>query len=321
MKKVFLFGAIAACVLMVSSCEKDESVINQQSSDQSQTVAATSKLKAATAMTEYLVSPKFGKPNSTNYYFQVYDLSGSSALSVKLYEKATGLTTYLPMTRVGNNWVLSTTISANGWYDWRYVYSSTKTNISSNVYTLCNTKNTFSSNSTSTVMSSPCYITWPFGADGSSWFNRTVYISGIAQLWKGGSEGGSGNGPGQGYHVGTTERFADDWNRGTGSQDFGAELRSPLDGTVLDYGTYSTSLGTSKFVAVQQIASDGRVYKFFFGHMNAIDPGISLGKYVKAGVTKLGTLGMTGTDSPHAHCSLRDVTSGEVSAQFAFSAQ
>lgn len=325
-KKNLFSYAILAYVLVFVSCQKEELLISPDILGTNQETSSTSNLKAATVngFTEYVVNPKFGKPSSTNYYFQVYDPTGTLALSVKLYEKTSGTTTYLPMTRTGGNWILSTKITINGWYDYRYVYSATKANISSNpAYTLCNTRNTFSVNSTSTVMTSPCYLTWPFGADGSSWFNRTVTVNGISQSWAGGEEGGYGYGWNEGTHIGTTERFADDWNRGTGSQDLGAELRSPLDGIVIDYGTYNTDLGASKFVSIKQEGSNGKIYKFFFGHMNQIDPGIVFNKYVRAGVTRLGTLGATGASSPHAHCSLRDITNenNQLSAQFGFSAQ
>lgn len=306
MKTFIKLSVLFVVLLFPFSCQED---ILQQEEDDVQ-------LKAASILIEFSVKPSFGKPNSTSYFFKVYDLSGSPQLSVKLYEKASGETTYLPMTKVGNYWTLSQKIKINGWYDYRYVYTKTKKSISGDKYVLCNTYNQFDSDDIS-------HLTWPFGADGSSWTKRSVKINGKYQKWAGGSEpDGLGNGPGEGFHKGMEERFSDDWNRGTGSQDLGVELRSPLDGIVLSYGTYNASLGKSKYVTVMQETLDGRQYKFFFGHMDKIDSEISKGKFVRAGVTKLGTLGMTGASSPHAHCTFRDISDDEeISVPFMFDAK
>lgn len=304
MKKIFTKLLLVLLLISFGCTEKELIDENKEPS-----------LKAAVIMTESMVSSKFGKPNSTYYYFQVYDISGVNKLSVKLYERVSGSTTYLPMTRSGTLWILSTKITNNGWYDWRYVYSVNKANISGNAYVLCNTYNTFNSGGIS-------YIRWPFGADGSSWITRTVLINGISQSWIGGNEPNApGNGFGQGSHtVANGDYYGDDWNRGTGSQDLGAELRSPLDGEVFATGTYNTDYGTSKYVSVTQEASDGKLYRFFFGHMATIT--ITAGTKVRAGVTKLGTLGMSGANSPHAHCSIRNITGGgNVSVAFRFNAQ
>lgn len=312
--KLFVGTTVFLCVFfLVFSCEKTEILTENNP------ITAELMVKSGSSsykMTEHLVKPKFGKPNSTKYFFQVYDISGINALSVKLYELASSKTTYLSMSRNGNLWILSTRISNNGWYTYRYVYSKSKKDISGKTYDLCNTYNTFDARDVS-------HLTWPFGADGSSWTKRSVKINGKYQKWAGGSEpDGLGNGPGEGFHKGLEERFSDDWNRGTGSQDLGAELRSPLDGIVLAYGTYNASLGKSKYVTIMQKTMDGRQYKFFFGHMDKIDSEISKGKFVRAGITKLGTLGMTGASSPHAHCTFRDISEDEeISVPFIFDAK
>ena len=276
--------------------------------------------KSATIMTESQVNPNFGKPNSTMYYFKVTDLSGILPLSVKLFERATGTITYLPMTRIGTSWILSTKITNNGWYDWRYVYSVTKGNISTNAYILCNSNNTFSSTGISS-------ISWPFGADGSSWNTRTVLINGTSQTWRGGEETkGTSYHLGYGWnevtHINTDEQYSDDWNRGTGSQDLGAEIRSPLDGYVDTYGTYTTSVGASLFVSIVQQASNGTLYRFYVGHLQSWATNVYSGKYVRAGIDKIGTLGTSGATSPHAHTSLRDISNNaNSSVKFYFTAQ
>lgn len=304
--KKFFFSVMLLTTL--GSCQKEGISPVLQDEVPSSIVADSSvspgELRATTKI-ESDVNPRFGKPSSTYYYFKVYDPSGTLPLSVKFCERATGTISYLPMSKIGNYWVLSSNLFINGWYDWRYVYSSNKAIISSNAYKLCNTRNSFNS--------SPYAISWPFGADGSSWNNRTVY----GQNWNGGEEGGSGNGWGDGYHTGIQEQYSDDWNRGTGSQDFGAEIRSPLDGYVAAYGTYATSLGSSKYVSIVQ-ETTGQTYRFYVGHLNTIESSLYVGKYVRASITKIGTLGMTGASSPHAHTNLRV---NNVSVPFYFNAQ
>lgn len=311
MIKKFLIAIVFITSVSFLSCQKEDLLVDSNNMAQDEDL---SKASITSTFTEYAVNPQTGKPSSTNYYFQVYDPAGSLALSVKLYDKASGSITYLPMTRIGTNWVLSTKITTNGWYDYRYVYSATKANISTTAYTLCNTRSVFDPSNISSIR-------WPFGADGSSWSNRTVIINGISQSWAGGQEGGSGYGWNEGTHTVAGEYYSDDWNRGTGSQDLGAIIRSPLDGTVYEIGTYSTELGTSKFVSIKQ-ESNGKTYKFYVGHLQTTENSLYVGKYVRAGIDPIGTLGSSGASAPHAHCSLRDITGGaRTSIKFYFNAQ
>lgn len=304
MKKLIKLLVVFVVLLFPFSCQED--LLQEEDNG--------AELRSASFLIEFPVKPEFGLPNSTKYFFKVYDLSGSPQLSVKLYEKASGKTTYLPMTKVGNYWTLSQKIKINGWYDYRYVYTKTKKSISSDNYVLCNTYNEFNSDDVSS-------LSWPFGADGSSWTKRSVKVNGKYQKWVSGIEDGKGKGGygwNEGTHIDSKERYAVDWNRGTGSQDLGAELRSPLDGEVYATGTYNTDYGKSKYVSVIQEGSDGITYRFFFGHMETIS--IEEGEIVRAGITKLGTLGKTGTDSPHAHCSMRNHDTNE-SVKFQFDAK
>lgn len=271
------------------------------------TISGPMRANAATSYKEYDVSPQFGKPNSTKYVFKVYDISGSLDISVKLYDKTTGKTTYYKMTQVGKYWTLSMKIADNGWYDWRYVYTVSKSNISSKSYTLCNTYNRFNTSGISS-------LTWPFGADGSTWSYPKVKINGSYQKWLGGTNGGSGYGWEEGTHKKSDrrERYSDDWNRGSGNQDLYAEIRSPLDGYIeISNGSYTTEYGQSKFVSVIQEGEDGREYRFYVAHLDKPNSNLYDGMYVKAGITKLGILGKSGASSPHAHCNMRDVTNGD----------
>lgn len=297
-------------LMVMSACEKEDMspVSDMPSSSVNDSVSEsldTQHLKAGT-MTGYNVSPRFGRPNSTYYSFKVYDPVGTLSLSVKLYDRVTGSSTYLPMTKTGSYWLLSMKISNSGCYAYNYVYSISKNPINSSVSyaDLWNSKNTFNASGISS-------ISWPFSADGSSWS--------IRNNWNGGQEGGSGYGWDEYPHTGTTERYSDDWNRGTGSQDLGAIIRSPLDGYIETVGQYYVSgYGYSKYVSVIQQGPDGKMYRFYVGHLQTTASGLYSGKYVRAGIDQIGTLGSTGASSPHAHTNMR--VNG-ASVKFYFNAQ
>ena len=306
--KKFMF--LAVLLISLGSCQKEELISDRDQESSLITGAAletvnTTNTKAAT-MTGYTVSPRFGKPNSTYYNFKVYDVSGTLSLSVKLYDRATGTITYLPMAKTGSYWLLSTKLSNNGCFAYNYVYSISK-NIITTTNTpsypdLWNSRNTFSSSGTSS-------ISWPFGADGSSWNNRNT--------WNGGQEGGSGYGWNEGSHTGTNEYYSDDWNR---SNDNGAIIRSPLDGYIETIGEYTVPGYTtkSKYVSVIQQGADGKLYRFYVAHLQSAASGLCAGKYVRAGIDQIGILGSTGTSSPHAHTNMRV---NDVSVPFYFNAQ
>ncbi len=306
MKKIVV---IATLLIGLSSCQKDGiSPVHQDESPSMNVVDSLSESVGSlkSSMTGYNVIPSFGKPNSTQYVFQVHNPSGTVPLSVKLCERATGAITYLPMTKVGSNWTLTTTLALNGWFDWRYVYSASKANISNNTaYVLCNSRNVFSSTGTSS-------ISWPFGADGSHWSNRTPN----GQKWNGGQENNIVNSA----HSGISEQYSDDWNRGTGSQDLGAIIYSPLDGYIETISTYTVPGNNipSKYVSIIQQNSNGTLYRFYVGHLQNSASGLYPGKFVRAGIDQIGTLGMSGASSPHAHTNLR--ISGS-SVKFSFNAQ
>jgi hypothetical protein len=319
MKKII--GAMfIICLFALASCQKDEtnSSVPSTKVDTGTPDPGDSGQQTKAGMTGYAVSPRFGKPNSTYYSFKVYDLSGTLTLSVKLYDRASGTITYLPMSRIGTYWMLSTKLANNGWFDYNYVYSSNKNviNSSATYSCLCNSKNVFSSTDISSIF-------WPFGADGSSWTKRTISINGISQTWQGGQEGGSGDGWGEGSHTGN-EQYSDDWNRGTTNQDENAIIRSPLDGYIDVIGYDNTSYGDhqSLYVTIIQQASDGNLYRFYVGHLKTRVSNLCSGKYVRAGIDQIGTLGKSGASSPHAHTSLKKVVgSTKTSVKFYFSAQ
>lgn len=321
MKKIML---LAVFLIGLGSCQKEDLsptntqdvVVDQTSSSHTDAMEYPPQLKATT-MIEYAVNPRFGRPSSTSYFFKVYDLSGIFALSVKLYDKATGDITYLPMTRVGMYWTLSTLLVNNGWYNYRYVYTISHSNISTITYEpLCNSKNTFTT--------FPSLISWPFGADGSNFTNRYGWIGSM-------ESGGCGNGWNQGGHhyfsCGADDSYAEDWNKNcsTPYADNGATVRSPLDGKVVRVFIDSPSNhngGYGNAIDIQQESSNGNLYVFRIAHLKYA-PTLALGNYVKAGITTIGYVGMSGGTStaPHAHCVLYNATNGcNVKNQFSFGA-
>lgn len=326
MKKIKIM-VVSLLILLFSSCN-DDSISEQaivHNNEQSSLSNKAGVTALASDLTEYPLASKFAKTGVTILNFQVYDVGGLRPLAVKFFDRSTGETVYVSMARVGLYWKLSKTMQGNGWYDWRYVYNDTKSNISTTAYELCSTYNTFNSTGISSIR-------WPFGADGSTWNNKTCYINGTQQQWLRGNLGGGLEWDQQPSHIGNTEIYAVDWNRRkvanwSTSDDLGAELKSPLDGEVLNFGTYSTSCcGASKFVAVVQEAPDGKTYKFFFGHLQSYPTyfvkktSSQRGTPVKAGWTTLGWLGSTGATSPHAHCSMRN-NATDYSVKFEFDAQ
>lgn len=309
----------------ISSCKKEVNpILSNSQTEQDSGKGDDDNFMLKSSFVEEPVSPQFGKPNVTDFVFQVYDPSGTQPMSVKFFERATGAVNYVAMSRVGSYWKLTKKMLNNGWFDYRYVYTTTNTNISSISREMCATYNTFNINGVSSIY-------WPFGSDGSSWNNKTCYVNGIQQQWLRGNSGG-GYDVNEGTHTGYSEQYAVDWNRRkitnwSTSDDLGAELKSPFDGEILNFGTYSTSCcGLSKFVSVVQKGPDNKIYKFFFGHLQSY-PSYFIkktptqsGTPVKAGWTTLGWLGSSGATSPHAHCSMRD-NGTEQSLEFEFNAQ
>ena len=307
MKKFSMFMVVCLPMFLIISCVKDDDLLDENLHKSNPQSLNEGEAKYNPAYTEYDVSPsKFGKPNSTNFTFRVQDMSGSQPLSVKFFERATGTVNIIPMTRIGTDWVLTKQMINNGWFDYRYVYSSTGNPISSTLAKeLYATNNTFSSTGTSK-------ITWPFDADGSSFINRLG--------WKGARESG---GCGQKWYTDYTgieqaetghkyyscnadDRFAEDWNKHCGNNyaDDGAEVQSPLDGKVIKVTVDSPSNhwgGYGNSIDIEQVTVNG-TYIFRIAHLK-YPPTVSENTWVKAGVTKIGNIGMTGgtSSAPHAH--------------------
>lgn len=323
--KSFAHLMLVVCLSMFSliSCIKDDDALDENL-HKTNPQSLNEGVVAKSGLTEYEANTKFGKPNSTDFVFMVKDPVGAASLSVKFFERATQATNYITMIRSGEYWILTKKMMNNGWFDYRYVYSGSNVNISDNAYELCATYNTFNETGISSIY-------WPFGGDGSSWSNKVGYVGLVAQQWLRGNAGGGLQWDQRPSHVGITERYAVDWNRRklvdwSKNDDFGAILKSPLDGEILDFGTYPTSCcGLSQYVSVLQEASDGKLYKFFIGHLQSYPTyfqkktSTQKGTPTKAGYTVLGWIGSSGATSPHAHCSMRRYSS-ETSVMFEFDA-
>lgn len=322
MKQFIVISLAIILTFAMASCQKEDETINQ-SVPSTQVDMGTPDpgdsgdsliMNTKATMTGYTVSPRFGKPNSTYYNFKVYNPAGTLTLSVKLYDRATGAITYLPMTKTGSYWLLSMKISNSGCYAYNYVYSINKNPISSSASyaDLWNSKNTFSASGTSS-------LSWPFGADGSSWSNRLG--------WIGANEsGGCGSGPGQGGHYNqgcqADDTYAVDWNKNcsTPYADNGATVKSPMDGKVIRIMNNVTGYGYA--VDIEQEAVDGIKYVFRIAHLKYY-PSVSLNSYIKAGTT-IGYIGMSGGTStaPHGHCVLYNNNgSCKIGVRFTFNAQ
>ena len=241
--KTLKIMVVSLLIVLLSSCNHDynNDLIPEQAIVHNNEKVSLSKVGAKTLtnrLTEYSVD-KFAKPRVTMLNFKVYDVGGLRPLAVKFFDRATGEKVYVAMSRVGLNWVLSKTMQGNGWYDYRYVYNDAvdangdKINISTTAYVLCSTYNTFNSTGISSIR-------WSFGADGSTWNNKTCYVNGIQQKWLRGNLGGGLEWDQEPSHKGFTEVYAVDWNRRkitnwSISDDLGAELKSPFDGEVLSF--------------------------------------------------------------------------------------
>ena len=304
---------IVVCLFfIISSCDQADGFIQNDTIPKSdyQTISKSS------SYSEQEVSPKFGKPNNTNFQFKVYDPYGTIPLSVKLFEMATGADTYIPMTKSGNYWTVTRKMPTNGWFHYRYVFTSTKLPVSPSVpaYQMCVTRNVFIPSGTSN-------ITWPFGADTSSFTNRLSWIGSHEQ-------GGCGNNWNENGHknqgCNADDRLAEDWNKNCqNSADNGAEVRSPLDGKVIKVRIDSPSNhwgGYGNTVDIEQVTANG-TYIFRIAHLKYAPP-VSEGSWVKAGVTKIGNIGMSGgtSNNYHAHCVLYRAPSCYTGVEFKFNA-
>ena len=317
-----LFGVLMVMVGVFSSCDKNEELNQVPQTETKETRASALRSASALSYGMHIVGPLpyadplHGRPNETTYKFYVAnppsDLQG---VVIVFSTPAGGKVTRVMQKNSAGNFFHEQTLSQSGRYEVKYLLRYRTPKAEKTVVPASG----FIDNTLVNFDGTTKKLVWPFGADRSSWNNR---IGLYGQRWHGGQEGGSGNGYGQGGHVGVSEYYSDDWNRGSGDQDNGAVIRSPLDGIVEEVSSQRIKgqLVESKYVAIVQKTASGKVYRFYVSHLK--EQGVKKGQYVQAGVTVIGLLGNTGTKYSHAHCNLRDVTNGKkVSVPFDFSAQ
>lgn len=299
--KFALFAVLIsfAVVALLSSCDSDHGFMPFAEKSSIKEYGANSISRVSTlTRAEFEAFPKFGIPGQTNYLFKVTNQYPSNEpLWVKLYNKTTGNVNYYQMFPYGGmEYRLYLQILENAVYDYRYMigFEFNRRNLSESNYRLWNSYNVFSDNGGS--------LTWPFGADGSTYYNRLGWI---------GSEepGGCGSGHNENGHIYHSpladDRYAEDWNKNCGTNnDDGAEFRSPLDGKVIQVKIDTPSNhngGYGNYVDVEQETING-TFVFRIAHLKYA-PSVSIGQWVQAGKTKLGNIGMTGGTStaPHAH--------------------
>ena len=284
MKKVLFF--MLMLVFLVSACSKEESV--DMLTEQTNQVSSKTLTKSSKTMMygmEIKSGPHFndhsmhGIPKKTVYKFWIGNPSSAGiqkAFVVFTIPSGGDVTKQMKFNSSGNLF-LEQTLSEGGRYSVRYVYYTDKecktvTPGDGYVYNTnvhCSDTPIDLSVNGKTEKHILYHLVWPFGADGSSYSYRAADNG---QRWAGGQEGGPGAGWGELAHKGRTERFSDDWNRGSGNQDLGAEMRSPLDGYVERIGKSHIILdgvdyGWSKYVSIIQYAPNGIIYRFYVGHL------------------------------------------------------
>lgn len=240
-------------------------------------------------ITVYNLSPYQGCPGVTKYSFAVRDYRTLPVIAVKLFSP-TGVTHYVDMKRSGDYQVLTAVLSTPGRWYWRYVYSSTKQPLgSTSSYYKDNTAVQLSASGTSKLH-------WPFS--GSGW--RITC------------------GHGCGLHTDSNgEYYATDWTTGNRTTTEDAPFYSPLDGIVVNIDYSASTYGN--YVDIEQSVGTMKG-KFRIAHLNEVS--VYEGQAVIGGKTLVGRIGDTGGTStaPHAHCSLFDITSGQNSIPFTFTA-
>ena len=318
MKKFsFVFGIIAMIMFAFgfSACEKESAL--QSSENYSENVETGSE-KGTLIVNDcgaqikpgetqpFPGEPVHGLPGVTTYKFFVANPS-SDVIGVDIYFTAPDQNVYIHSMQqnAAGNWYYENPLSQSGHYTMKYyLYTSSGSTIIKTP-TPSYVDNTYVHYSSNKLKSH-----WPFGSDGSTNTNRTVYINGQAQTWVYYNSHDS-NDP--------KWRYSQDWNRGSSYDDYNVPVRSPLDGVIVNYGTtspYFPNTGWSNYVIVEQTIGTTK-YQFFVAHLDHFG-NIYNGKYVTKNDT-IGYIGDTGTNNQcHAHTTMWVPT--KVSIDFDFSA-
>jgi hypothetical protein len=321
-------------MLFIVSCEKLE---DTQPQDQNKKEAfALSKARVATGPVGTLVSgsrttyepwPRQGRPNETEYLFQIHDIVyPDKPLSVK-FTNLTGYEVIEPMSYdvINKLWILRRKLSSQGRVKVEYVYTSSG-------YQVYQSPDYWVDNTLVQELSPGQYsLYWPFGADGSNYYtNRNG--------WHGPMEGVIANCQGLGWNQGKTHKYlgckaddhlAEDWNNCDHNDD-DEWFVSPVDGKVVYAGKQNTVAMRDfgyRVDIVQELGNKKLMFRIAHLQNGSIPTSLVVGSQVLGGVTYLGKIGGTGqTDNsynPHAHCVLYELdldncTTGKI---FLFGAQ
>lgn len=234
----------------------------------------------------YRVDPNNGVCGATKYLFLVKDYKQSADINVKLRLPDQRIH-YARMYRWNDYQYVFLNLYNCGDVYWNYVRASNKISLT-NSEKLKNTGVDIRLNGTSR-------IGWPFKSDGSSWQSKSKW-------WEA---------KGSAYHVGK-DIYAQDWNFGSGRDDLGKKITSPMAGKVVGAGWRDSCNGN--VVEIVQKAGEHRIY-FRFSHMQKVN--VKLGQLVTRN-TVLGTLGDSGSGgncgswTPHAHCVMYQVNTSNV---------
>lgn len=324
---VWLFGALMIVVCVFTSCDQNEELIKVSQSEV--TEAESSQLRVATSMSYgmHIVGTKpysddlHGRPNETQYKFYVANPPNDLEGVVVQFSPPAGGTVNKVMTKnSAGNFFLQQTLMQSGRYGVKYIlrYRTPKAEqrLIPNSGFIDNTLVNFDGEVKKLV--------WPFGADGSSWNNRAGWIG---SMEVGGCGQKHNDGGHKYYNNRADDRLAEDWNKNCRQpySDDGAEVRSPLDGTVILVKKDSPSNhhgGYGNYVDIKQTIGTTS-YVFRIAHLK-YSPSVYVGQKVFAGKTNLGQIGMSGGTStgPHAHIVLyKDFGDRYVGTQFSLNAQ
>ena len=331
LEKIF-FSMIAMIMLVAvgsvfTSCTNDDDFINNESSAIDLPMDSyTSELLAIRGSDSYIQTRSYGDVFSIWGDNNATPLPSSTVLFYAFPESGQQLTSGVKLKIYYHGWVSDQTIANNG----NIEYVTMLWNSSANAY-YCNKSfshlglisyrfvsgTDVSVNLTDTnkqiKVQAPIalntngttYLYWPFGWDGSTYSNMGGWSCARDTHPTGASA--------------QNEYFAQDWNWGSGSADYGRLICSPITGTVTQTGVGPSTYGN--IVDIETTIS-GYTIRVRFAHLKDIL--VSEGDYVGPN-SYVATIGNSGGNfSPHLHCALNwvdSVTDANIqSLEYVFSA-
>ena len=310
-KQLFYVSMILTFMFMISSCT-DESLQDATQDEFEEAISSDESIEIITNLDEaiqkidesnvvqqeegevatrsstlyYYPSPNGGQCGATSYLFYLKDYGNDPQRAVRL-KLPNGNRVFLNLQRWNDYQYTQVKIFNCGDVYWSMVNKITQQPLIG-TYKLKNTGVDIRITGTS-------YIGWPYKNDGSSWQNKNGWH--IV--------------PGSVQHIGR-DRYAQDWNWGSGDQDLGKPITAPLCGKVVSAGWLNQCLG--KTVDIVHYVGDKKVMHRV-AHMNSVN--VSLGQWIERG-SLIGTLGKDGSSTctpggwtAHTHCVLYELHQNE----------